>query len=401
MQITEEEDNKYKAVMLKYGYTGMRDRLHGIINYWRSSKIRIAVAGESGAGKSTFINSIRGLRKGDPEYATAGNKETTTTPTRYRLANRPNLEIWDLPGFGSRRFSDRKQYLHLVDFSRFDFILLLSSHRFTHNDAWFAKEIVLMHPAQRLYFVRTQVDLDIIRLKNELSRTPTDSEIGIHLNDIKEDCSLQLKETVINNHDIFLINSYNRDEFDFNALVCKLIDTVDSIKHDAIVLSLKGITKGALYHKLNTLKNRISDVSKVAGVAGAYTNRDGRPAPVEVDLMLKEANYYREELGLELEAIGVLANGLNVDTKRMLMELNMKTPCIVESQKSFADFYKEYDKFRPGVFHSIPLLGGWLKSRAFQVQCAITLKAFLDICALDVRYVHAYISNELRKGKEV
>jgi len=398
LQITEDEHDEYKAVMVKRGFTGLRDRLHGFIDYWRNFTIKIAVAGESGAGKSSFINSIRGVKIGDPDYAEVGNKETTMTPTMYLYSKSTNIELWDLPGFGSIRFCDRENFCNDVVFAKFDFILLLSANRFTDNDMWLAKEILKVQREYRLIFVRTQVDCDILR---ELSCDPTEAEIDRLLANTKKDCSVQLEQNGIKKHEIFLITNKNKDKYDYNALVCKLIETVQEIKKDTMILSLHGITRGAIYHKLMALEKRISTISKTAGVAGAYTNRDARTTPIEVNVMLQEAIFYREQLGLELEAIGVFAKGLDVDANSMLLEMEMESHCFVENPTIFADFYKRYDEFSPGFVHSLPLLGGWLRAKAYQKQCALTLKAFLDICAQDLRILHAYIGKALQKDTVV
>ncbi len=51
--------------------------------------VTIGITGESGCGKSTFINTMRGLDAEDPNAAEVGVTECTTEPTPYVHPNHP------------------------------------------------------------------------------------------------------------------------------------------------------------------------------------------------------------------------------------------------------------------------------------------------------------------------
>ena len=189
--------------------------------------------------------------------------------------------------------------------------------------------------------------------------------------------------------------------FDYSELECELIDQMDIRNKEAMSLSLHGITNdNVINQKLNVLQGRISTVSDAAGIAGAYTNRKDRRYPIEVEIMFEEANFYREQLGLDLEALGVVARKLKVDMEQMLLKMNMQSYRFADREENFALHYKTYDQFRPGFVHGIPLLGGLLRTKAYQRQCATTLKAFLDLCAQDVRSLQTYITLALDGGDD-
>ncbi|XP_052229335.1 interferon-inducible GTPase 1-like isoform X8 [Dreissena polymorpha] len=59
----------YEEAVRKGGVADLGDFITDDLNKWREYKIHIAVIGESGAGKSSFINAMRGLRPGDELYA--------------------------------------------------------------------------------------------------------------------------------------------------------------------------------------------------------------------------------------------------------------------------------------------------------------------------------------------
>lgn len=77
--------------------------------------LNIAVTGESGVGKSTFVNAIRGIKDGEEGAANTGVTETTTYPMKYTHPTMPNVYIWDLPGIGTQNFK-AKNYLRTVKF---------------------------------------------------------------------------------------------------------------------------------------------------------------------------------------------------------------------------------------------------------------------------------------------
>lgn len=248
-------------------------KLITLVNAWRNEKVKLAVAGESGVGKSTFINSIRGLKADDPEAAPVGVNETTIDCKQYCFPNHPNVEIWDLPGFNTLTHSEKAKYVRHVKFAEYDFILLLSANRYTANDAWIAKEILkgkqLKHT---LYFVRTKVDNDISNTIRSLRTKPTNSDIEEIIQSIRQKSSEQLRTQGIANHEIFLIDSYSSLEFDFRALMSALIEKVDDLKREALMFAFHGFTED-IDPVLKALKGRINEVSKAAAVASAYSER--------------------------------------------------------------------------------------------------------------------------------
>lgn len=74
-------------------------------HYLPSTGLHWLVCGESGAGKSSLMNALRGfLKKGHPDWAPTGVLETTKEPTRYAfpgVTNEMDIAFWDLPGFGT------------------------------------------------------------------------------------------------------------------------------------------------------------------------------------------------------------------------------------------------------------------------------------------------------------
>jgi len=65
-----------------------------------TTNVNIGIVGETGVGKSSFINTCLGEDK-----AATGEGETTRVPTPYPDKNNTSLVLWDLPGANSSRFA--------------------------------------------------------------------------------------------------------------------------------------------------------------------------------------------------------------------------------------------------------------------------------------------------------
>lgn len=94
-----------------------------------NTPLNVAVIGESGTGKSSFINVFRGVGHEDETAAPIGVVETTMRRTPYRHPNIPNVVIWDLPGIGTTNFPP-KDYLEKMKFCEYDFFIIISATRF-------------------------------------------------------------------------------------------------------------------------------------------------------------------------------------------------------------------------------------------------------------------------------
>ncbi|XP_026083107.1 interferon-inducible GTPase 5 [Carassius auratus] len=190
--------------------------------------LHIAVTGSTGAGKSSFINAIRGLQPDDVNAAPTGVIETTLTSTVYAHPTMPNVKLWDLPGTGSPKFKAKK-YLKDVKLDTFDFFIIISSERFKENDIMLAKAI--KEKKKLFYFLRSKLDNDI---QAESQRKDFDEQKV--LSQIREDCQRNLKN--MDNPEIFLISSFELHKYDFQTLIDTLEKQLPAHKRDALILSL-------------------------------------------------------------------------------------------------------------------------------------------------------------------
>ncbi|KAM4015287.1 interferon-inducible GTPase 1-like [Anomaloglossus baeobatrachus] len=132
--------------------------------------INIAIMGESGSGKSTFVNAIRGLHNDEEENAAkTGIVETTMEPTAY-----PHPK---------------------------------------HSDMELAKKICSM---KKFYFVRNKIDTDLKASKLCRHRTYNERRI---LHEIRDNCITSLRDRGVEEPIVFLLSCLEMDKYDFELLV--------------------------------------------------------------------------------------------------------------------------------------------------------------------------------------
>ncbi|KAM6977913.1 LOW QUALITY PROTEIN: calpain-2 catalytic subunit-like [Aplochiton taeniatus] len=126
--------------------------------------LNIAITGESGSGKSTFVNALRDLGDEEEGSAPTGVVETTFEAKPYRHPKLPNVQIWDLPGVGTQSYKP-EEYLQKVHFERYDFFIIISSDRFRLNDIMLATKIQEMN--KKFYFLRSKIDVSLYAEKRK------------------------------------------------------------------------------------------------------------------------------------------------------------------------------------------------------------------------------------------
>ena len=111
-----------------------RTEINEELNSWKCIQLKIAVIGESGSGKSSFINAVRNvLDETSDTAANVGVKETTKTINAYPHPQHSNLVYYDLPGVNTTTFP-QSTYLDQIKVHDYDYFLLISAGRFSQND---------------------------------------------------------------------------------------------------------------------------------------------------------------------------------------------------------------------------------------------------------------------------
>ncbi|KAJ3595456.1 hypothetical protein NHX12_004759 [Muraenolepis orangiensis] len=219
-----------------------------------SIPLNIAVTGESGSGKSTFVNAFRGIDHEDERAAPTGVVETTMKP--YPHPTYPNVTLWDLPGIGTTKFP------HVFEFEKFDFFIIVSADRFRENDAKVAQEIMKM--GKTFYFVRAKIDNnlhDAEQSQKAFNREQT-------LQKIKNNCVQGLEEQGVTAPQVFLVSNFDLQLYDFPTLQETMERELPSRRRD-VLNSCSNISQSIIKKKKEVFRSQIKYYSLTSAAVAA------------------------------------------------------------------------------------------------------------------------------------
>ncbi|XP_060113908.1 interferon-inducible GTPase 5-like [Heteronotia binoei] len=289
------------------------------LQYFSNTPINVAVVGEPGSGKSSFVNSMLGKQPGDPGAAETGIQATTTKAKDYPHPTLPQVILWDLPGreesFGSRTNPE--------DLKCYDFFIIVGYQRFRTIHAELVHDIQAM--GKRFYFVRAKTDLDVEASRR---RQPSGYDDRTVLQRIKEDCvTCLLNENVIDPQ-VFLVSNWDPQSFDFPILWEKLNNDLLWLKRQAFIFSLPSLSAPVLENKQATMKGKILLPALYSGVLGLLP-LPGISFAAAMFFFVRFRNQCYQFFGLDVPSLTALARDVGkpvaalqaVMTSRKLMPL--------------------------------------------------------------------------------
>ncbi|CAK6962115.1 interferon-inducible GTPase 5-like [Scomber scombrus] len=340
------------------------EKIQKYLDKCNNTPLNIAITGESGSGKSTFVNALRGIDNRDERAAPTGPVETTKEATPYPHPNYPNVKLWDLPGIGTTSFPADK-YLEHVGFEKFDFFIIISVDRFRENDVKLAQEIQKM--GKIFYFVRSKIDNDVCSEKRSLQKQGFEAP------------------------QVFLVSSVDLHLYDFRLLEETLERELPARKRDVLLLAMPNVSLEIINKKKDTLQAKIKYYAMLSAVVGGVPV-PGISSAVDIGMIVGVVTQYKVAFGLDIPSLERLAQttGVPLDelravmisplaTKKLTPDLVMKllSECITTASLMAAE---EVSRF-------IPIFG---IPAAMCVSFASTYKilnTFLDMLAIDAQRV--------------
>ncbi|XP_028633550.1 uncharacterized protein LOC114629644 isoform X2 [Grammomys surdaster] len=345
--------------------------------------LNIAVTGETGTGKSSFINALRGVREEEGGAAPTGVVETTMERTPYPHPKLPNMTIWDLPGIGTTNFPP-KTYLTEMKFGEYDFFIIISATRFKEIDANLAKAIEKMNT--KFYFVRTKVDQDV---SNEQRSKPKSFNSDSVLKKIRDDCSEKLQEALSSQPPLFLVSNFDVSDFDFPTLETTLLRELPAHKRHIFMMSLHSVTETAIDRKRDFLRQKIRLESLKDGIFATIPL--GGFIRNEIQKLEETLNLYRSYLGLDEASLKNIAKDFKVSMNEIKAHLKCLHVLTEDKDMSFKDKLLKY-------IESISYVtGGPLASGLYFRKTYYWKSLFIDTVASDAKSLLSKEAFLLRK----
>ncbi|XP_046843682.1 T-cell-specific guanine nucleotide triphosphate-binding protein 2-like [Xenia sp. Carnegie-2017] len=235
----------------RQGLSGINDFYHRQISSLKEEKIILAVTGVSRTGKSSFINTVRGLKAHEKQAAPVGVTESTSVPTKYVHSSNGNIIFWDLPGIGTPTSPNLQEYCkNVCGLQKYDAFIIFSKTRFTQHDKELAEKLSkeLKKP---FFFVRTNVDKDLENAKED--EGPQFNEESV-LKKMRKDCLDNLKDFINDVKNIYMIDNKVPEKYDFDRLVKSISLVLPELKTECFILSLSNVTRKCTKSKAKFLK---------------------------------------------------------------------------------------------------------------------------------------------------
>ncbi|GAB1295987.1 hypothetical protein 2 [Apodemus speciosus] len=333
--------------------------------------LNIAVTGETGTGKSSFINALRGIGDEEEGAAPTGVVETTMKRTPYPHPKLPNVTIWDLPGIGSTTFPPHN-YLTEMKFGEYDFFIIISATRCKEIDAHLAKAIAKMNT--KFYFVRTKIDQDV---SNEQRSKPKSFNRDSVLKKIRDDCSGHLQEALSSQPPVFLVSNFDVSDFDFPKLETTLLSELPAHKRYIFMMSLHSVTETAIDRKRDFLRQKIWLEALKAGVWASIPL--GGFIRDEIQKLEETLNLYRSYFGLDEDSLGNIAKDFNVSVNEI--KAHFRSLHLLTNNKDIS--FKE--KLLKYIEYISYVTGGPLASGLYFRKTYYWKSLFIDTVASDAK----------------
>lgn len=362
--------------------SGAFEKINDHLKDVENAPLNIAVTGESGTGKSSFVNTFLELSK--KKAARVGVVETTMKLKAYSHPKYKNVKYWDLPGIGTPNFK-AVEYLHKVNFKIFDFFIIIASERFRECNLQLARAIQTMK--KKFYFVRSKIGLDVYNCKRQRGMSFNEKAM---LEEIREDCLKCFSEGAINNPKVFLLDCYDKGKYDFDVLQEIMERELPDHKRHAFLLSMSTMSLSVLKQKKEAFKQ---DIWKKATLSGgvAAVPIPGLGIACDLALLVKTMGEYQSAYGLDEGSLIKLSQS----SKKSLSDLKS----VIKYPHVTGDITKEIvikiiSKGITGevmaatsLLANIPLLGSVVAGGVSFVLTRTMLTDFLSECAEDAERI--------------
>jgi len=377
---------KLLQALQERGIKGCQDVFQEILNEWQGMPMNIAIIGVSGAGKSTLTNAFLGLKASAVGAAAVGPNETTTHVTKYEYPHPNNKKVvfWDMPGTDTTNFPI-ESYMKKIEADKYDFFLLVTHKRFRVIDAKLAMELVKRNKGY--FFIRTHMADEVANHKKSYPDSQEDEVVRKILEKTVTELS-KLWKGDPNKMRVFLIDSYEKNKFDFPLLEQELINNFDGLKHEILLLTLPTTNGAMIDKKAECLRSRIWKAAAWSA-AIATVPIPGTSFLADIGILLYETKFYFTQFGLDSESLRSLADRRDVtydDLKATVtqalgvevLSLGKRSFCLLLTALGIGTAFEAESAVEAAVVCLIPVVGQILAASLSYKTTSWLLKKILD-----------------------
>ncbi|XP_072534338.1 interferon-inducible GTPase 5-like [Salminus brasiliensis] len=311
--ISEAEMNEMSLVLQSNVVTDVLTQVEGMLAQMTSVTLNIAVIGESGAGKSTFINAFRGVDDDAPEAAETGVTATTQMAKAYPHPSAHNVLLWDLPGIGTLSFQP-STYLEDVGLLKYDFFIIVTADRF--QECHYALARCIMQAQKKFYFIRNKVDRDLeANARRRRQKGLSDDDVLRHL---RADCEKNLRMGQVETPQVFLLSCFYPQNYDFPALQMTLLEELDGHKQHALLLSLPNLSTSLIQSKRQALAGAVWQRAMVVCLSSVGASNT---LHATVSKLMDTVKSYQQAFCLDEESLHRLASITGIPFKELQREV--------------------------------------------------------------------------------
>ncbi|CAC5387738.1 unnamed protein product [Mytilus coruscus] len=285
-----DEMNSLERILEKDGPAAVNAYLEKNINKWKEEDVKFAVSGCTATGKSTFINTLRGVKCGDKSYAEEGFGATTKEPTPYTHPDNAKIVFYDLPSVGTLE-RKKEDYINDMKICDYDFVFVFFDRVFNEDTLWLVGELDKLGKPYCL--VRSKLDKDMKNAAREnIDRELVEPKIEAQ---IKE--SIEKNDKLKNAKNVFFISCFDTSIGNMSELIDYMHSNLGKFKGEAVMSSLTVLSENFIHLKYSMLKRRIKKVLVIAAGFGAIPV-PGVDIALNIALLIEEVIHYIHCFGL-------------------------------------------------------------------------------------------------------
>lgn len=175
----------------------------------------------------------------------------TKKASHYDFPTNSNIQLWDLPGFGTQTAGNLETFCEKFSIPKYDAFIIMSCTPFTNDYMNLAKK--LQSHGKPFFFVQSQVDLYLANCEYDTPDNFNENEV---LDQIRTEYNELQKANTLDSQigDLFLINCHERGHFDFGELEVAIANNLTLKQHRCFIRAVSSKSIEILEEKVNALK---------------------------------------------------------------------------------------------------------------------------------------------------